>query len=83
MKKILVFGAPWCKPCESWKRMLNAAGIKFEYKGISIEENEELARKYEVMNLPTTLVINSGKVVFSYTGAGRKGLKELKEVMKK
>ena len=79
MKKVLVFGSKHCKPCEGWKRMLKEAGIKYEY--VDVEENPRMANEYSVNSLPTTVVLNSGTVVFHETGAGRTILKKLREAL--
>jgi len=80
MKKVFVFGSKHCKPCEGWKRMLKEAGVKYEY--IDVEENPKMANEYLVNSLPTTIVLDSDKVKFFYAGAGKKGLKELKGILK-
>ena len=69
-KEILFFSSPWCGPCRQMKNMLNES-IKSELNItiIDISENMEKATEYQVMNVPTFVVLESGKEVSRKIGA--------------
>lgn len=69
-KEILFFSSPWCGPCRQMKNILNES-IKSELNItiIDISENMEKATEYQVMNVPTFVVLESGKEVSRKIGA--------------
>lgn len=73
-KPVLVdFFAPWCGPCqmlaptidELSKEMEGKAGV---YK-VNVDEEGDLANKYNVMSIPTIVIFKDGKPVNQMTGA--------------
>lgn len=69
---VIDFWATWCGPCKMLTPILEELSnemtdIKF-YK-VDADENEELARKFEVRSIPTVLVIKDGQPVASQIGA--------------
>ena len=85
---MVTFTAQWCGFCKSTLKML--ADTEHELKEIKffmvdIEKNNELAKKYSVRGVPTTLFFSSGTMKNRKTGAltkaevyalaGRKSLK--------
>lgn len=86
---VVKFTADWCYPC----KVIEPHLIKLEkvYNGeisfyeIDVEENGELASKYDIVNIPTLLIFKDGKVVGSIVGAlSFESLKkELDEYIKK
>ena len=67
------FWAPWCGPC----RMVAPVTEKLaeEYAGrlkfckLNVDENPQMASKYQVMSIPQILFFSDGKVVEESTGA--------------
>ena len=53
---ILKFFGSWCNPCKALSKNLEDAGIK--HKSIDVDENEELTEKYNVMSVPTIVVLD-------------------------
>lgn len=53
---ILKFFGSWCNPCKALSKNLEDAGI--EHKSIDVDENEELTEKYNVMSVPTIVVLD-------------------------
>ena len=53
---ILKFFGSWCNPCKALSKNLEDAGI--EHKSINVDENEELTEKYNVMSVPTIVVLD-------------------------
>ena len=73
-KKVLVdFFATWCGPCKMLAPMLEELSEKLpencEIVKIDVDQNPEAARKFQVMSIPTLVVMKNGKVVNQATGA--------------
>lgn len=68
--RILKFFATWCNPCKQLTPKLNAVasahGLTVEE--INIEENVDLAQKYDIMSVPTVLFIKNDEVVGKVIG---------------
>ena len=64
--KVLDFYADWCGPCQMMKPVLEEVEKEhpeIEFEAINIDEKQELAEKYEVMSIPTLIVIDDdGKI---------------------
>ncbi len=67
------FSATWCAPC---KKMLPIVEkIKGEYKNkveilnIDIESNSDIAKKFNVLSVPTFIIFKNGKNVWQQSGA--------------
>ena len=65
-KPVLIdFWASWCGPCRMMSPVVDniaeTMGDKVKVCKVNIDENQELAEKYEVMTIPTFLVIKNGK----------------------
>lgn len=77
---ILKFFGSWCNPCKTLSKNLEDAGI--EHKSIDVDENEELTEKYNVMSVPTIVVLDEDdNEVGRFIGSRTKEqlLKELKK----
>lgn len=57
--KLLDFSAPWCGQCRVQASKLKATPItSVEVEEINCEEQEDLAFKYGVRNLPTMILVD-------------------------
>lgn len=54
--KILKFEASWCNPCKIATNILHEKGYEFE--AIDIDENKELAAEYNIMSIPTVVILD-------------------------
>lgn len=80
MKKIVKFGAPWCGPCKMQDRILESLiSAGYNVEKIDIDENSELADKYDVMNVPTIIIFEDNKEIHRFIGLTQKD--KLIEVM--
>ena len=72
-KKVLIdFYADWCGPCKMMSPIIDeiAKEKKDEIKvgKINVDENQELAIEYDVMSIPTILIINKGEIEKTFIG---------------
>ena len=68
---LLDFWASWCGPCKSLSPIIDE--ISAEYSEIkvckvNIDEEQKLASEFDIMSVPTLLVIKGGKVVNKSVG---------------
>ena len=76
---ILKFFGTWCNPCKVLSKAFEEA--KIEHQAIDVDENEELADKYNVKSVPTVIVLNNeGEELGRFVGTRTKEqlLEELK-----
>ena len=67
------FWAPWCRPCEALEPVL--AALEQEHAGrlrvarIDVDSNPDVASRYDVLSLPTTILFADGEARSSVVGA--------------
>ena len=72
---LLDFWADWCGPCRMLSPIIEdvAAEVKNAKVGkINVDEQTELAQNFNIMSIPTLLVIKDGKVAASTVGVKSK-----------
>lgn len=80
------FFAPWCGPCQMTAPIIEEMisdnkDQKVKIGKLNIDENQDIAAKYNVMSIPTFLLFKNGKVIDRKVGYGDKG--ELEQLIKK
>lgn len=69
---VIDFGAEWCGPCRTLAPIIE--GLAEEYEGrinvgtCDAEDNNDLATRYTIRNVPTLLFIRDGEVVERHVG---------------
>jgi thioredoxin 1 len=71
------FWAEWCGPCKMIAPVLDEIATenpgKIKIGKINIDENLELARRFEVMSIPTLILFKDGDPCLRIVGAKGKG----------
>ena len=67
------FWASWCGPCRMIAPIVDQLAEEFDEKvkvaKLNVDENSELAARYQVMSIPTLLLFRNGKIVNQMVGA--------------
>ena len=70
MKTAKYFTATWCGPCKAFKPIiLELISEGYNITIHDIDENQELASKYGVRSVPTTVIEENGVEVDRFVGA--------------
>lgn len=76
MLKILDFWAEWCGPCKFMEPLMDELEKelkdKVEIEKINVDENQELAAKYQVLSIPTYIFEKEDQEVDRIIGATQK-----------
>ena len=64
------FSATWCGPCKAFKPiMTEIAGEGYSVQFIDVDQSQNLATKYGVRSVPTTVIEENGIEVSRFVGA--------------
>ena len=65
------FWAPWCGPCRMMGPIvdeISEENLELKVCKVNVDENQDLAMKYNIMNVPTLLFIKNKKIIKSSIG---------------
>ncbi len=70
------FWAPWCNPCRMLGTILEQvakeAADDVIIGKVNVDENKELAAKFEVVNIPRLFLFRNGEIVAEFSGVQSK-----------
>ncbi len=81
------FWAPWCGPCKMMTPILNdvaeTESEKVTIGKVNVDNQQQLAQKFKIRNIPTLVLFNNGKEVNRYMGVKTKKflIKEVDRVL--
>jgi len=82
---LIDFWAPWCQPCKKMTSRMRRLSKIFEksvaFGKINIQKNKKIAKKYNIMSIPSLILFKYGKNKAFLTGV--KSVGEIKKIIKK
>jgi thioredoxin 1 len=73
---IVDFHALWCSPCKMQTPILNEVatelGEKIRVIKIDVDENNEIASRYNIQSVPTLMLFKNGEIKYKQAGVHSK-----------
>lgn len=73
---VVDFWATWCGPCRMLAPVIEELASDFEGKvvigKVDVDENENLAKRYGIMSIPSVFIFKNGQVVDKHIGFRQK-----------
>jgi len=70
---LIDFFADWCMPCLTMAPIMDELSEKFHGKikfgKINIEENQELAQKFNIVSIPNFVLLKNGEIADQFIGS--------------
>ncbi len=80
---LIDFWAAWCGPCRMLSPVIDEIAVEahdgLKVCKVNVDEQPELAQQFQVMSIPTLVVLKNGKTVSSSAGVRPK--KEILEIV--
>lgn len=69
---IVDFYADWCGPCRMMSPIIDSIAEEFNDKikvgKVNVDDNQDLAVKYNVMSIPTIIIFKNGQIAKTFVG---------------
>jgi len=73
---VVDFHAVWCGPCKAQspvlKQVADELGERIRVIKIDVDQNNELASKYQIKSVPTLMIFKDGEVKYKQAGVHTK-----------
>ena len=73
---IVDFWAPWCAPCRMMGPVIEQLATEYDGKAkvgkVNVDEETGLAQQFQVMSIPTIVLMKNGKVINQLIGVRSK-----------
>lgn len=69
--QVLDFWAPWCAPCTQFSPVFEDVSNDHDdvvFGTVNVDDNQELAKQFEVQTIPTLVVFKDGEPVYQEVG---------------
>lgn len=69
---IVDFSASWCAPCRSFEKVIHHLDKQYPeviFGSVDIEKEKELAADFNIVSVPSVMILRDQVVVFAQTGA--------------
>jgi thioredoxin 1 len=70
---LLDFFADWCMPCLTMSPIVDELSEKFKGKikfgKVNVEDNQEAAKKFDVVSIPNFVLLKDGKMIDQFIGS--------------
>ena len=75
---IVDFHALWCSPCKMQSPILKEVaaelGDKIKVIKIDVDQNIEIAGRYNIQSVPTIIIFKNGKLIWRQSGVASKAM---------
>ena len=75
---VIDFWAEWCGPCRMLGPVIDELATEYDGKvvigKVDVDENDEIAAKYGIRNIPTILFVRNGEIIDKHVGVAQKSI---------
>ena len=75
---VIDFWAEWCGPCRMLGPVIDELATEYDGKvvigKVDVDENNEIAAKYGIRNIPTILFVKNGEIIDKHVGVAQKSI---------
>ena len=68
MKKLVIFSAHWCNPCQQLKKTLQNVDLGIPVETVDIDTDPTATSEFDVRGVPTVLLMHENQVIKRKSG---------------